>query len=94
MKHSFNSRNYIINYFYQSSQYAISRRGVMSVAVDIKNQSVQFSDEYDYTGRTDGTYETNLKFTARIVLNSLEIDYINTSAGDIGTLVYSYSAVL
>ena len=89
-----NGVNYIINYFYQSSQYAISRRGVMSVAVDIKNQSVQFSDEYDYTGRTDGTYETNLKFTARIVLNSLEIDYINTSAGDIGTLVYSYSAVL
>jgi hypothetical protein len=89
-----NGVNYVINYFYQSSQYAITRRGTMSVAVDITNQSVQFSDEYDYTGRTDSTYETNLKFTGRIVLNSLEIDYVNTTSGDLGTLVYSYSAVL
>lgn len=89
-----NGVNYVINYFYQSSQYAISRRGALTVAVDIIKQTVQLTDEYDYTGRTDGTYDTNLKFTARIVLNSLEIDYTNTTAGDVGTLVYSYSAVL
>jgi len=89
-----NGVNYVINYFYQSSQYAIARRGAMTVAVDIIRQTVQLTDEYDYTGRTDGTYETNLKFVARIVLNSLEINYTNSTTGDVGTLVYSYRAVL
>jgi hypothetical protein len=61
---------------------------------DVTNNSVQVSDEYDYTGRTDGTYDVNLAFTSRIITNSLEVDYTNTTLGDTGYLTYSYSAVV
>jgi len=86
--------NYQVNYIYKSQQYPIGRRGTMTIMVDASNNSVQLSDEYDYTGRSDGTYDVNLTFTARIVTNSVEIDYTNSSSGDVGTIMYSYSAVL
>lgn len=87
--------NYVINYIYRSTAgLAISRRGTMTIMCDVINNSVQLTDEYDYTGRTDSTYDVNLSFTARIVTNSLEVDYINTSASDSGVLMYSYQAVL
>jgi hypothetical protein len=86
--------NYQINYIYKSQQYPIGRRGTMTIMVDAINNGVQLSDDYDYTGRSDGTYDVNLSFTARIVTNSLEVDYTNSSSGDVGTLMYSYSAVL
>jgi hypothetical protein len=86
--------NYVINYVYRSTVLAISRRGTITIMCDVINNSVQLSDEYDYTGRNDGTYDVNLAFTARIITNSLEIDYINNSVSDAGLLMYSYSAVL
>jgi len=86
--------NYVINYVYRSTVLTISRRGTITIMCDVVNNSVQLSDEYDYTGRNDGTYDVNLAFTARIVTNSLEVDYVNPSASDAGLLMYSYSAVL
>jgi hypothetical protein len=86
--------NYQINYIYKSQQYPLGRRGSITIMVDVTNNSVQLSDEYDYTGRTDSTYDVNLTFTARIVTNSVEVDYTNLSSSDIGTVMYSYTAVL
>ena len=84
--------NYEIDYIYHSTNLAVSRRGKMTVIVDYTNNVAQISDDYDYAGSS--TYETALVFSARIVTNSLEIDYTNSLPSDIGLMVYSYSAVL
>ena len=84
--------NYVVNYIYRSTYRAISRRGSMTIMCDVVNNNVQLSDEYDYTG--DDTYNVSLAFTARIVANSLEIDYVNSATSDTGFVMYSYSAVL
>ena len=86
--------NYVIDYLYRSTYTTISRRGRLTIMCDVANNSVQLSDEYDYAGRTDGTYDVNLAFTSRIVTSSLEVDYTNTTGSDVGYLTYSYSAVL
>jgi len=84
--------NFVINYVYRSTYIAQSRRGVISVMCDTKNQAVQLTDEYDWTGTA--TNDVLLQFSAQIQNNSLVINYSNTATNDTGVLLYSYSAVL
>ena len=81
---------YVVNYVYRGSNK--SRRGQMTIMADVVHNTVQLSDEYDYTG--PGGEDTLLSFTAQILNKSLNISYTNTSVGDTGTMIYSYSAVL
>lgn len=86
---------YKIKYTYQGN--GRSREGVISIAVDVPNNRVQLSDEYNYVG--SNTDLTALNFKARITSlatskDTLEILYTNTASSDNGaTLTYSYSAV-
>ena len=81
---------YVINYVYRGTNK--SRRGQLTVMADVVHNTVQSSDEYDYTGPVGE--DTLLSFTAQILNKSLNISYTNTSVGDTGTMIYSYSAVL
>lgn len=74
-----------------------SREGTISLAVDVPNNKVQLSDDYNYVGPSGDL--TALNFKARIMSlvtskDTLEILYTNTASSDTGaTLTYSYSAV-
>jgi hypothetical protein len=84
---------YVINYVYRSTLRQQSRRGQLTVMVDVINSSVQLTDEYDWTGAS--SEETLLSFSAQILNKSLNISYSNTSSGDNNAvLLYSYSAIL
>lgn len=83
---------YVIDYMYQGSQK--SRRGQITIMVDVSNNRVQLSDEYDYTQVGSSGDETALSFSAQISNKSVNVSYTNTSSGDTGTVYYSYKAVL
>jgi hypothetical protein len=84
---------YIINYVYRSTLRQQSRRGQLTVMVDVINGAVQLTDEYDWTGTASES--TLLNFNAQILNKSLNISYSNTSSGDNNAvLLYSYSAIL
>jgi hypothetical protein len=84
---------YVINYVYRSTLRQQSRRGQLTVMVDVVNSAVQLTDEYDWTGAS--SEEALLTFSAQILNKSLNISYSNTSSGDNNAvLLYSYSAVL
>jgi hypothetical protein len=89
-----NGIGYIVNYVYRSTNRAQSRRGQLTVMADVANNLVQLSDEYDYVQYASTSEDTLLAFSAQILNKSLNISYVNTSAGDSGVIVYSYSAVL
>jgi hypothetical protein len=84
---------YVISYVYRSTLRQQSRRGQLTVMVDVINSAVQLTDEYDWTGAS--SEETLLSFSAQILNKSLNISYSNTSSGDNNALLlYSYSAIL
>ena len=85
---------YIINYVYQSTNRAQSRRGQLTIMADINDNLVQVSDEYDYVQYASTSEDTLLQFSAQILNKSLNVSYVNTSSGDTGTIIYSYSAVV
>lgn len=101
------SMSYTIDYTYNSTHALFTRRGTITVSVDIDNALIQLSDEYDYAG--SGTSEDSLKldFTASFLdeLNedytgavgqypyTLCINYINTLSSDAGTFTYTYSSL-
>jgi hypothetical protein len=85
---------YIINYVYRSTNRAQSRRGQLTVMADVANNLLQLSDEYDYVQYASTSEDTLLAFSAQILNKSLNISYVNNSAGDSGVILYSYSAVL
>jgi len=85
---------YIVNYVYISQTRAQSRRGQLIVMADVANNLVQLSDEYNYVQFASTSEETLLQFSAQISNKSLTISYVNTSVGDSGSIMYSYSAVL
>jgi hypothetical protein len=87
-----NAIGYVIDYLYQGSQK--SRRGQITIMVDVTNNRVQLSDEYDYTQVGSSGDETALSFSAQISNKSVSVSYTNTSSGDTGTVYYSYKAVL
>jgi len=85
---------YIINYVYRSTNRQQSRSGQLTVMADVINNLVQVSDEYDYVQFASTSEDTLLQFSAQILNKSLNVSYVNTSSGDTGIVIYSYSAVL
>jgi hypothetical protein len=85
-----------INYILESTSYTQMRKGKLSISYDVNTNSVQISDDYDYTGTADG--DNNITFNAStFVANCVMIVYKNTNTNDT-TLVpskftYSYSAL-
>jgi hypothetical protein len=84
---------YIINYVYRSTNRAQSRRGQLTVMADVANNLVHLSDEYDYVQSINTSEDVLLSFSAQILNKSLNISYVNTSSGDSGVMIYSYSAI-
>jgi hypothetical protein len=85
---------YIINYVYRSTNRAQSRRGQLTIMADIINRLVSVSDEYDYVQFASTSEDTLLQFSAQILNKSLNVSYVNSSSGDTGIVIYSYSAVV
>jgi len=85
---------YIINYVYRSTNRSQSRRGQLTIMADIINGLVSVSDEYDYVQYGSTSEDTLLQFGAQILNKSLNVSYVNSSSGDTGIIIYSYSAVL
>jgi len=85
---------YIINYVYRSTNRAQSRRGQLTIMADIINGLVSVSDEYDYVQYASTSEDTLLQFSAQILNRSLNVSYVNSSSGDTGIVIYSYSAVV
>ena len=102
-----NSVSYAVNYVFKTSGNTFSRRGILSIVVDIDSEVKQIVDEYDYTGGDDDMSLT-LEFILKILdqdglyytgavgqtASSLGIFYINPGAGLPGSLNYTYSTVL
>ena len=99
------SSMYSIDYIYQSNS-DFTRRGTLSVAVNLSNGSIQLSDEYEFAG-SDPSGETarKLDFSAKVldgsgntytgstgqVPHTVVIQYANPDTSG-GNFVYSYSA--
>lgn len=102
-----NSVSYAVNYVFKTSGNTFSRRGILSIVVDIDSEVEQIVDEYDYTGGDDDMSLT-LEFILKVLdqdglyytgavgqtASSLGIFYINPGAGLPGSLNYTYSTVL
>ena len=102
-----NSVSYAVNYVFKTSGNTFSRRGILSIVVDIDSEVKQIVDEYDYTGGDDDMSLT-LEFILKVLdqdglyytgavgqtASSLGIFYINPGAGLPGSLNYTYSTVL
>jgi len=84
------SINYTIDYFYQSSAYNFTRKGVLSIAANLgsapyAHATIQVSDEYDFAGTDPGdSNAVLLSFTATF-LNATGTTF--TSGG--GSVPYS-----
>jgi len=75
--------NYEIKYFYKSNVNAFSRRGTISLAVDIVHQTIHMSDDFDFAG-TDSVYNTNSSYSLQLSFSAALIDINgNTYAGAI-----------
>lgn len=98
---------YNIEYTYQSTEYAFSRRGVITIIADFENSDIQLSDEYDYVGTGTSEDSLRLDFTAMFldeigdpftgavgqVPSTLCINFINTLSSDFGTFIYTYTSI-
>ena len=87
------AKGYEIDYVYKSSHIAASRTGTMVIVVDPTNDTVNFSDDYNYTG--SNTYAENLKFKAQtydedgdLTVDTLAIMMLNLTSSDNATLYY------
>ena len=87
------AKGYEIDYVYKSSHIAASRTGTMVIVVDPTNDTVNFSDDYNYTG--SNTYAENLKFKAQtydedgdLTVDTLAIMMLNLTSSDDAVLHY------
>ena len=71
------------------------RKGKLSISYDVNTNTVQISDDYDYTGTALGN--DNITFNASIVSGCIMIVYKNTNTNDTiispSKFTYSYSAL-
>jgi hypothetical protein len=84
---------YEIEYIYKSSYVAASRTGTMTLVVDPTNNTVNFSDDYNYTGAP--TYSENLKFTAQnydedsdLTVDTVAVMMLNLTSSDNAVMYY------
>ena len=87
------AKGYEIDYVYKSSYVAASRTGTMVIVVDPTNDTVNFSDDYNYTG--NNTFAENLKFKAQnydedgdLTVDTVAIMMLNLTSSDNATLYY------
>lgn len=80
-----------INYVLKSNNYTQMRRGVIKIAVDDANSSLQVVDDYEYTG-TAGQ-DTRVIFAGRLLDNCMILTYTNSNSADTTVMTYSYSAL-
>jgi hypothetical protein len=73
------------------------RQGTLSIAVDRLHNSMQFVDEYNYTGTTAEGDDEKLVFSAELeTIDSyytIVISYTNDNTSDAATLTYSYNVL-
>jgi hypothetical protein len=86
-----------INYILESTAYTQMRKGKLSISYDVNTNTVQISDDYDYTGTALGDDNITFNASTLIVADCIMIVYKNTNTNDT-TLVpskftYSYSAL-
>lgn len=100
------SVGYKIDYVYRSVNQDFTRQGTLTVSASADPGVAQLTDEYNFAG-SDPTVALNLDFQVKLldangvdytgalgqVPASVAIKYINSLAGDIGLLEYSYSFV-
>jgi hypothetical protein len=72
------------------------RQGTMYAAVDRANNTVQFTDEYEYTGTTN--QDERLQFTASVFTQTsgtkeLRINYVNLNVADTNTFTYTTRSI-
>jgi len=86
-----------IDYIYQSTAFNQMRQGTLSIAVDRLHNSMQFVDEYNYTGTTAEGDDEKLVFSAELeTIDSyytIVISYTNDNTSDVATLTYSYNVL-
>jgi hypothetical protein len=87
------TKAYEIEYIYKSSTVQATRTGTMTAVVDPANNTVEFDDEYTYTGNS--TFSQNLKFTAQnydengdSLVDTIAIMMLNLTSSDNATLYY------
>ena len=96
------NRSFEIDYFYRSPQVTGVRTGTLTIMVDITNQSIKISDEFEFTGSNMSIAE-NLTFRARLVNitggnlsdTTIETAYIemkNSTASDSGKLYFTIAS--
>jgi hypothetical protein len=96
------NRSFEIDYFYRSPLVTGIRTGTLTIMIDISNQSIKISDEFEFTGSNMSIAE-NLTFRARLVNitsgdpsdTTIETAYIemrNATASDSGKLYFTIAS--
>jgi hypothetical protein len=96
------NRSFEIDYFYRSPQVTGVRTGTLTIMIDISNQSIKISDEFEFTGANMSIAE-NLTFRARLVNitsgnlsdTTIETAYVemrNSTASDSGKLYFTIAS--
>ena len=100
------SVSYNVNYIYKSEINGFSRKGTLSVILDIEESKIQVSDDYTFTGDDpNDTIALKLDLTASILDSvgdiyvgapqepyAIGVFYKNDLPGDAGTLSYTYTS--
>jgi hypothetical protein len=87
---------FAIDYVFKSTAFTQMRQGTMYAAVDRANNTVQFTDEYEYTGTTN--QDERLQFTASVFTQTsgtkeLRINYVNLNVADTNTFTYTTRSI-
>ena len=96
------NRSFEIDYFYRSPEVTGVRTGTLTIMIDISNQSIKISDEFEFTGSNMSVAE-NLTFRARLVNitsgspsdTTIETAYIemrNSTSSDSGKLYFTIAS--
>ena len=96
------NRSFEIDYFYRSPEVTGVRTGTLTIMIDISNQSIKISDEFEFTGANMSIAE-NLTFRARLVNitsgslsdTTIETAYVemrNSTASDSGKLYFTIAS--
>jgi hypothetical protein len=93
-----NAIGYEVTYVYKSITHTQMRSGKINIAVNGSNNTVQLSDDFDYTGTTGA--ELNLEIEAVLedansdtINDTIQLNYKNSTIGDQATFTYTYRAL-
>jgi hypothetical protein len=93
-----NAIGYEVTYVYKSITHTQMRSGKINIAVNGSNNTVQLSDDFDYTGTTGA--ELNLEIEAVLedansdtINDTIQLNYKNSTIGEQATFTYTYRAL-